>query len=170
MEISSAHSHGQTVRARELKFETRFTTPNLSCVMCHVYRVTCHMSNVNITKIYKKGNGQSGGDSRWRVCYQRAFCPLCPIVAQGLPRLVYLWLLLFSNCGSLPRHVSVPSSLSNCHKMSKAPATFHLTPSSKVEQFNCNIWIHFQEKVIPSMVSWYKYIFKRIFESYFWLR
>ena len=51
--------------------------------MCHVSRVTCHMSPVTCQKIFftfflfKKKNGQSGGASRGRVCYQR-----------GLPRLV----------------------------------------------------------------------------------
>ena len=56
-------------------------------VMCHVSRVTCHPSPVTCQKYYlnilikkkkhSKNIGQSGGASRWRVCYQR-----------GLPRLV----------------------------------------------------------------------------------
>ena len=68
-------------------------TCHVSCVMCHVSRVKCHLSPVTchmskqfffltfkllllIFFTYKK-NGQSGGASQWRVCYQR-----------GLPRLV----------------------------------------------------------------------------------
>ena len=64
----------------------------VSCVMCHVSRVTCRMSkNFFLHDFIKKKiklnkkkylllekNGQSGGASWWRVCYQR-----------GLPRLVY---------------------------------------------------------------------------------
>ena len=49
--------------------------------MCHVSRVTCHVSRVMCQKINKLPSekiGQSGGASRWRVCYQR-----------GLPRLVW---------------------------------------------------------------------------------
>ena len=42
----------------------------VSHVTCHVSPVTCHVSFKKI--------GQSGGASRWRVCYQR-----------GLPRLVF---------------------------------------------------------------------------------
>ena len=53
---------------------------HVSCVTCHMSRATCHMSQSCIA--YKK-NGQSGGASRSRVCYQR-----------GLPRLVYILLLL----------------------------------------------------------------------------
>ena len=68
----------------------------MSHVMCHVSRVTCHMSRVTChlspvtcqkmifltfnffsSFLCKKKIGQSGGASRWRVCYQR-----------GLPRLV----------------------------------------------------------------------------------
>ena len=61
--------------------------------MCHVSRVTCHMShvflfyftffttkkNIKIKIIHSEKIGQSGEASRWRVCYQR-----------GLPRLVLL--------------------------------------------------------------------------------
>ena len=67
----------------------------MSHVMCHVSRVTCHVSRVMchvspvtckkflLFSYIKKERlppekiGQSGGASRWRVCYQR-----------GLPRLV----------------------------------------------------------------------------------
>ena len=55
---------------------------HMSRVMCHMSRVTCHMSHVTCPKEKKKREkkfGQSGGASRWRVCYQR-----------GLPRLVFL--------------------------------------------------------------------------------
>ena len=44
-------------------FERRFTSPNLSCVMCHVSNVTCKVSHIRRKK--------SGGASWWRVCYQR---------------------------------------------------------------------------------------------------
>ena len=64
---------------------------HVSCVMCHMSHVTCHMSRVSCQNIFftlfnKKiyvlfvffnKFGQSGGASRWRICYQR-----------GLPRLV----------------------------------------------------------------------------------
>ena len=43
--------------------------------MCHVSRVTCHMSILFF--YFTKKIGQSDGASWWRVCYQR-----------GLPRLV----------------------------------------------------------------------------------
>ena len=50
---------------------------HVSIVMCHTSGVTCHVSPVHFC-IFEK-IVQSGGASRWRVCYQ-----------QGLPRLVYL--------------------------------------------------------------------------------
>ena len=58
-------------------------TCHVSHVTCHVSRVTCHLSHVIfLFYIYifflRKKIGQSGGASRWRVCYQR-----------GLPRLVF---------------------------------------------------------------------------------
>ena len=69
-------------------------TCHVSHVTCHMSHVTCHLSHVKIfvltffiiiitRNIYilffnpLKKNLQSGGASRWRVCYQR-----------GLPRLV----------------------------------------------------------------------------------
>ena len=70
-----------------------FTPPNMSHVMCqvspvtcHLSPVTCHLSHVKKTLFHIKKKkkysvtkvGQSGGASRWRVCYQR-----------GLPRLVF---------------------------------------------------------------------------------
>ena len=72
-----------------------FTPPNMSHVTCHVSRVTCHMSSVtchmskkNYILIFfffsRTQIGQSGGASRWRVCYQR-----------GLPCLVLAYLLIF---------------------------------------------------------------------------
>ena len=51
------------------------TTCHVSHVTCHMTHVTCHMSFFFF--FYLKKNGQSGGASRWRVCYQ-----------QGLPHLV----------------------------------------------------------------------------------
>ena len=72
--------------------ERMFTPHPVSCVkchvsrvMCHVSRVTCHVSRVNCHMSFffffiVKKIWQSGGASRWRVCYQR-----------GLPRLVSLW-------------------------------------------------------------------------------
>ena len=56
---------------------------HVSCVMCHVSPVTCQIIFLHNTKEKKlffcilKKIGQSGGASRWTVCYQR-----------GLPRLV----------------------------------------------------------------------------------
>ena len=74
------------------------TMYHASRVTFHMSPVTCNMSPVNVKKNYIKKkrkklekNGQSGGASRWRVCYQR-----------GLPRLVYfvfdkriIWLLVY---------------------------------------------------------------------------
>ena len=73
----------------------------MSRVMCHVSRVTCHMSHVTCHMSKKKKKlhfniffssfflrkkiGQSGGASRWRVCYQ-----------QGLPHIVFIHLAFFS--------------------------------------------------------------------------
>ena len=57
---------------------------HVSCVTCHVSRVTCHMSKYIFFSLHfffflsLKQIKQSGGASRWRVCYQR-----------GLPRLVF---------------------------------------------------------------------------------
>ena len=91
MEIYSKHCQSQTGRARELKFERMFIPHYVSGVRCHVSRVMCHVSPVMchmspvtchffcIRKISFTKIGQSGGASRWRVCYQR-----------GLPRLVLL--------------------------------------------------------------------------------
>ena len=62
------------------------TMCHVSHVMCHVSTVTCHLSHVkkriHIYFFYLKKIGQSGGASRWRVCYQ-----------WGLSRLVYIVLL-----------------------------------------------------------------------------
>ena len=73
---------------------------HVSCVTCHVSPVTCHLSPVtchlshveiffkffltkkNIQKKCPKKIGQSGGASRWRVCYQ-----------QGLPCLVLKYVI-----------------------------------------------------------------------------
>ena len=60
---------------------------HVSRVTCHLSHVTCHMSPVTCHMFYLfiyfyffslKKKLQSGGASRWRVCYQR-----------GLPRLVF---------------------------------------------------------------------------------
>ena len=113
---SSKHHNSQTIRARDLKFWHNDHHPlcvlcHMSCVMCHVSHVTCHMSHVachvsfvTTTKKMKK-NGQSGGASRSRVCYER-----------GLPRLVFschcqwhgqsdIWLLYASSAGDWHREV-----------------------------------------------------------------
>ena len=71
-------------------FERMFISHYVSCVTFHMPPVTCHIFvlfcffDIFFTKkikikygIFHKKNGQSGGDSWWRVCYQR-----------GLPRLV----------------------------------------------------------------------------------
>ena len=52
-------------------------TCHVSPVTCHLSRVTCHMPKKNYIFLSLTRIGQSGGASRWRVCYQ-----------QGLPRLV----------------------------------------------------------------------------------
>ena len=53
---------------------------HVSRVTCHVSRVMCHVSHVtcNFNFFFLQNFLQSGGASRWRVCYQ-----------QGLPRLVF---------------------------------------------------------------------------------
>ena len=43
---SSNHHNSQTVRARDLNFDTVFTTRHVSCVKCHVSFATCHLSHV----------------------------------------------------------------------------------------------------------------------------
>ena len=46
--ISSEHLHSPTLRARELKFQEKVHLPPpciVSHVMCHVWRVTCHIFN-----------------------------------------------------------------------------------------------------------------------------
>ena len=52
----------------------------VSCVMCHVSHVTCpkKFENFFLLLLILKKIGQSGGASRWRVCYP-----------QGLPRQVF---------------------------------------------------------------------------------
>ena len=60
-------------------FERTFIPHYGSCVTCHVSPVTCPFFCL-------KKIGLSGGASRWRVCYQR-----------GLPRLVFVRVLLFTN-------------------------------------------------------------------------
>ena len=67
MEIASKHLHQN---------ERRFTSPHLSCVICHMSHITCQMSHF----LYY---WQSREASRWRVCYQR-----------GLPRLVISMFIL----------------------------------------------------------------------------
>ena len=44
-------------------------TCHVSCVLFHVSRVMCHVSHVNYFYLFYYF-GQSGGGSRWRVCYQ----------------------------------------------------------------------------------------------------
>ena len=69
--------------------------------MCHVSRVTCNVSGVrcqvsgdtcHLYYLIKFFFGQSGGDSRWRVCYQRGqphlVFLLTPKLPTGLPCLV----------------------------------------------------------------------------------
>ena len=46
-------------------------TCHVSYVTCHLSCVICHMSHVIIFLYHEKIIGQSGGASRWRVCYQR---------------------------------------------------------------------------------------------------
>ena len=59
-------------------------TCQVSHVRCHLSGVMCHFfSSFFLLLFFLSFFGQSGGASRWRVCYQ-----------QGLPRLVFLWLKL----------------------------------------------------------------------------
>ena len=46
VKISPSNLHSQTIRASELKFERRFTSPHLLCVRCQMSHVTCHVSHV----------------------------------------------------------------------------------------------------------------------------
>ena len=63
-----------------------FTSHYLSHVRCPLSRVRCHLSRVR--RVFF---GQSGGASRWRVCYQR-----------GLPRLVLYILIFLPHCDAPP--------------------------------------------------------------------
>ena len=71
----------------------------MSCVMCHLSPATCHLSHA-----YFFLNGQSGGASWWRVCYQR-----------GLPRLVLVFtpssVKFFSPSLILPPQVEIYKSI-----------------------------------------------------------
>ena len=55
-------------------------------MVSHVSHVTCHMSQVTSQLLFVYFFGQSGGASRWSVCYQR-----------GLPRLVLTAIIIFLN-------------------------------------------------------------------------
>ena len=46
VKISLTNLHYQTLRARELKFWEKVTSPHMSHVTCHMSHVTCHMSHV----------------------------------------------------------------------------------------------------------------------------
>ena len=48
------------------------TMCHISYVMCHVSRATCHMPLFLLFSFFE----QSGGGSRWRVCYQQGLLPL----------------------------------------------------------------------------------------------
>ena len=63
----------------------------MSLFMCHVSHVTRHMLRVMFFLNFFFIFGQSGGASRWRVCYQ-----------QGLPRLVKK-----KNCIEISLHLVV---------------------------------------------------------------
>ena len=80
---------------------------HVSHVTCHVSCVTCHMSHVIFFFFYVKKIGQSGGASRWRVCYQR-----------GLPRLVSKYLVgltivIFSDISQISWQSWAQSSTAN---------------------------------------------------------
>ena len=69
------HQYSQTVRTRTWHFETIFTTPCVSCVMCRMYCLTCHMSRVSCQQnsvifLGFSSPGKMGGANRGRVCYQ----------------------------------------------------------------------------------------------------
>ena len=62
-------------------WQVSHVTCHVTRVICHISPVTCHVSYVTCNFLYnEKKSGQSGGASRWRVCYQR-----------GLPYLVGLY-------------------------------------------------------------------------------
>ena len=73
---SSRHFTSQTVNAREMKFWENVHSP--PSVTCHMSGVSCQVPCVR-RPVSQFLFGQSGGASRWRVCYQ-----------LGLPRLVKL--------------------------------------------------------------------------------
>ena len=68
----------------------------MSRVTCHLSPVTCHLSPVTCQQIiffdififfiffYVNKNGQSGGASRWRVCYQRGLLRLVLVNCYAL--------------------------------------------------------------------------------------
>ena len=66
--------------------------------MCHLSHVTCHVSCVkcHVSHVEKENEGQRGGASRWRVCYQRGLLRLVFIV-KGLKKVI-IYSVLTSFC------------------------------------------------------------------------
>ena len=124
-------------------------TCHMSCVTSHMSRVTCHLSHVIfffyiLIFFYVKKNGQSGGASRWRVCYQR-----------GLPHLVYIVkgrksILFFSR-----RFLNIISLL-KCHHMTNI-AALHFTVLSWPWVLNWSFSV-----IFPAAIQW-----SYIYEYYF---
>ena len=72
---------------RECSFPTMC---HMSGVMCHVSRVMCHIF------FGGGGGGQSGGASRWKVCYQRGLP--CLVFYKPAAKFNYLKSYLSLNC------------------------------------------------------------------------
>ena len=73
-------SHG-TCHVSHVTCHLSHVTCHLSPVTCHLSPVTCHMYfffNFSLFFLSYKKIGQSGGASRWRVCYQRGIRCLFP--------------------------------------------------------------------------------------------
>ena len=75
--------HGQTVRAKELKFWEKIYLHTPVTCHCHMSEVMCHMSCVLFfLYFFWRGGGEQSGDTYWwRVCYQ-----------QGLNQIVFFYL------------------------------------------------------------------------------
>ena len=76
-------------------FDRIFTTSYGSGVICHVSCVTCHMSRFrcHMSDFFL----QNGGDSRWKVCYQRGL-PCVVFYIETLLRETHLTFKFFLLC------------------------------------------------------------------------
>ena len=104
----------QTMRAKSWNERiSPLTTCHVSCVMCHVSCVRCQVSHVmcHAWHFFFFFFRQSGGASRWRVCYQR-----------GLPRLVLQYTLVaIPNCTPLLHKIMVIVKTSGDCRQSNFP-------------------------------------------------